>query len=170
MIRKLFPSEIEFRVQTISPKGWAILLAYKTARTDMNILDEVYGAMNWRKEYKEIEGKLFCTISVWDKEKSQWISKEDVGAESMASKEKGEASDAFKRAGFNWGIGRELYEFPRIMVKLKEDEFVLKGEKAFPTFNLDPSNWNWSIIYNGDQLKSILATDKSNTERFKWAR
>lgn len=114
--------DIECRMQKITDKG-AVLLLYKTARVDMRILDEVYGEMNWQRHHEVINGNLFCTISVWDSEKSQWISKQDVGTESNAEAEKGQASDSFKRAGFAWGIGRELYDAPFIWISGKVSKY-----------------------------------------------
>lgn len=107
-IRCLKPEEIEIRVQSVSEKG-AQLLLYKDSRCDKRILDETFGIFGWKDKYEEIKGNLFCTISIWDEEQKQWIDKCDCGAETFSEKEKGEASDAFKRAGFNVGIGRELY-------------------------------------------------------------
>ena len=113
--RKLRECEIEARVQSVTQKG-AILLLYKDSRTDMNILDETVGQMNWTRTHQVIDGRLYCTVSIYDKTKSQWISKQDVGTESNTEKEKGQASDSFKRACFNWGIGRELYSSPFIWI------------------------------------------------------
>ncbi len=107
-IRCLKPEEIEIRVQQVTEKG-AQLLLYKDSRCDKRILDETFGIFGWKDRYEEIKGNLFCTISIYDDEKQQWIDKCDCGTESFSEKEKGEASDAFKRAGFNVGIGRELY-------------------------------------------------------------
>lgn len=107
-IRCLKPEEIEIRVQQVTEKG-AQLLLYKDSRCDKRILDETFGIFGWKDRYEEVKGNLFCTISIYDDEKQQWIDKCDCGTESFSEKEKGEASDAFKRAGFNVGIGRELY-------------------------------------------------------------
>ena len=114
-IRLLRADEIECRIGTISEKGLSLLL-YKDARADMKILDEVFGPMNWQRKHEIIGGSLYCTVSVWDEEKKQWISKMDVGTESYTEKTKGEASDAFKRACVNTGIGRELYTIPFIWI------------------------------------------------------
>ena len=118
----LTANDVECRIKKITNEG-AILLLYKTARVDMRILDEVYGVMNWQRRHEVINGNLFCTISVWDSEKSQWVSKQDVGTESNAEAEKGQASDAFKRAGFAWGIGRELYDAPFIWISGKVSKY-----------------------------------------------
>ena len=107
-IRFLKSNEIEIRVVQILKNGYQLVL-YKNSRCDKRILDEVYGPLRWKSEYSEIKGNLYCTISVWDEEIKQWISKQDCGTESNMEKAKGEATDAFKRAGTAWGIGRELY-------------------------------------------------------------
>lgn len=110
-IRCLKPEEIEIRVQQVTEKG-AQLLLYKDSRCDKRILDETFGIFGWKDRYEEIKGNLFCTISIYDDEKQQWIDKCDCGVESNGTdgnEKKGEASDSFKRAGFNVGIGRELY-------------------------------------------------------------
>ena len=111
--RTLRADEIDVRVATITSKGFSLLL-YKDARCDMNILDETIGSMNWQRTHTRENAN--CIVSIWDKEKNQWISKEDTGTESNTEKEKGLASDSFKRACFNWGIGRELYTSPFIWV------------------------------------------------------
>ena len=116
LFRDLVEDEIECKVSTIKEKGLSLLL-YKTARTDMQLLDETVGAYNWQCNYEEVKGNMYCTISIYDKEKQQWVSKQDCGVESaFGDKEKGEASDAFKRAGFKWGIGIELYTSPFIWI------------------------------------------------------
>lgn len=116
MFRSLRAEEIELRVARATEKG-ASLLAYKDARADMNILDETVGPFNWKREHTRDNKN--CVVSIWDKEKSQWVSKEDTGTESFTEQEKGLASDSFKRACFNWGIGRELYTAPFIWVGKK---------------------------------------------------
>ena len=114
--REIKASEIELRVGAVTPKGYT-LLAYKNARVDMAILDETVGQMNWQRDHKEVKGNLYCGVGVWDEDKQQWIWKWDCGAESFSDKEKGEASDSFKRACFNLGIGRSLYSSPFIWIE-----------------------------------------------------
>lgn len=131
--RTLKASEIDCRIQSIGQNktgavGTTILL-YKDARVDMNILDETVGAMNWQRGHSVIDGNLYCTISIWDEEKEQWIAKSDVGTESDTEKEKGQASDSFKRAGFNWGIGRELYSAPFVYIQLDKSEYKERNGK-----------------------------------------
>lgn len=146
--------DIECRTQKITKEG-AVLLLYKTARVDMRILDEVYGEMNWQRHHEVVNGNLFCTISVWDSEKSQWVSKQDVGTESNAEAEKGQASDAFKRAGFAWGIGRELYDAPFIFIHApvdKYDRFTVKDIKYSKTER---------------KFTSLVIVDKDGKERYR---
>lgn len=134
-MRLLKAEEIDIRVaqvQTYNGTSKASLLAYKDARCDMNILDEEFGANNWKRSHEVIGGNLFCTVSIWDEKLQQWIEKQDVGTESMTEKEKGQASDAFKRACFNWGIGRELYSAPRITITLRPEE-VAKNKQGKET-------------------------------------
>ena len=131
--RTLKASEIDCRIQSIGQNktgavGTTILL-YKDARVDMNILDETVGAMNWQRGHSVIDGNLYCTISIWDEGKEQWIAKSDVGTESNTEKEKGQASDSFKRAGFNWGIGRELYSAPFVYIQLDKSEYKERNGK-----------------------------------------
>lgn len=111
--RPLKAEEVECRVAQCSEKGCSLLL-YKTSRTDMDLLDETVGAENWQKDYKTIDGKLFCGIGI--KCDGEWIWKWDTGTPSNMEAQKGEASDAAKRSGFVWGIGRELYTAPFIWV------------------------------------------------------
>lgn len=112
--RKLREHEIELRIGTAKENGVSLLL-YKDARCDMNILDETVGAMNWQRHHGRENAN--CIVSIYDEDKKQWIEKEDTGTESFTEKEKGLASDSFKRACFNWGIGRELYTSPFIWIR-----------------------------------------------------
>lgn len=142
IFRNLRADEVECRVAMIDKKHgdnpqWMTLLLYKDARCDMNILDETVGPYNWKREHSRDNAN--CTVSLWDDEKGEWVSKEDTGTESNTEAKKGLASDSFKRACFNWGIGRELYTAPTIFIKLsdngnrKNDRYevsVLKTEDA----------------------------------------
>ena len=164
-IRTLKPSEIELKPQIMKENGCSLLL-FKNARCDMNILDETFGIMNWRRKHRVVDGNLYCVIEVWDKDKKEWISKEDVGVESFSDKEKGQASDAFKRAGFNWGIGRELYTSPFIWVNLKKHEVYqkkgkwrLKGSVNFEVSEID---------YNDDrEIARLVISDNDGKIRYQ---
>ena len=112
--RTLRADEIDCRVAQVTEKGCRLLL-YKDARCDMNILDETVGPEYWQRVHPN-QNKEFCDVSIFIEELNTWVTKEDVGKESYTEKEKGQASDSFKRACFNWGIGRELYTAPRIWI------------------------------------------------------
>ena len=118
-IRLLRADEIDCRRQTVQAGGCSLLL-FKDARCDMNILDEMYGSLNWKREHTRDNHN--CIVSVWNTEIQQWISKEDTGIESNSEAAKGLASDSFKRACVNFGIGRELYTAPFIWIKLSPGE------------------------------------------------
>lgn len=128
--RELRADEVDAKVSTINDKGLSLLL-YKDARCDMNILDETVGPMNWEREHEIIGDRLYCTVSIFDEDKNAWVSKQDVGTESYTEKEKGQASDSFKRACFNWGIGRELYAAPFIWIK--EGLYTVTNKGGKPT-------------------------------------
>lgn len=157
--------QIDFRVQSVNRGGYAVILAYKDARVDMQRLDEVCGPTNWKREHTRDNHN--CIVSIWDEAKSQWVSKEDTGTESNTEREKGLASDSFKRACFNWGIGRELYDYPQIHVKLKEDEWQMKDGKPSATWNLKPNTWIWHSVFDDGVLTYLGAKDDSGM-RFSW--
>lgn len=153
VIRNLHASEIECRVARISDKGVELLL-YKDARCDMNILDETFGIFGWKKEYSRNNAN--CIVSVKDPESGEWISKEDTGVESLSQKQKGLASDSFKRACVNFGIGRELYTAPDIYFPLKStngsyDPNTRKG-KCYDQFAVSAIEYEKE---NGIELKRI---------------
>lgn len=157
MFRGLRPDEIEVRVGTVGKKGVTMLL-YKDARCDMNILDETYGCEGWQRDHKEIKGNLYAGVAVWNETLNQWIWKWDCGTESNTEKEKGEASDSFKRACFNLGIGRELYTAGLIFI---ECETIPDDEKAkFPKFNLKDK-----FAFNGIKVTDVQYKEE-NDKRF----
>lgn len=123
--RKLKADEIDIRVGRVVKTetfSGATLLLYKDARVDMQLLDETVGPSKWKRDHEVINGNLYCTISIWNDAINQWVGKQDCGTESNTEKEKGEASDSFKRAGTNWGIGRELYTAKNIIVSCDLDK------------------------------------------------
>lgn len=124
--RTLRADEIDCRVGMCNEKGCSLLL-YKDARCDMNILDETVGPFNWQREHSRDNAN--CTVSIYDPDKRFWVRKEDTGTESQTEAEKGLASDSFKRACFNWGIGRELYTAPFIWIKAADCNPVQKGQR-----------------------------------------
>lgn len=149
--RLLTADEIDVKVKQVTEKG-ALALLYKTARTDMAILDETFGVMNWTDDYKEIKGNLYCGIGVRESQDKPFIWKWDCGIESREDEEgnqkKGEASDAFKRAGTKLGIGRELYTSPFIFLKV---ETISDGKK-----------WQLKNKFQTFSVKEIDYDDKRN--------
>lgn len=149
MFRDLKANEIDCRISQISEKGLTLLL-YKDARVDMDILDETVGAKNWQRTHTRDNAN--CIIEIWDEDKKQWICKEDTGTESFTEKEKGLASDSFKRAGFNWGIGRELYTAPFIYIPQEDKE----GESNFELRDKNGKITTFTKFY----VEAIQITDK----------
>ena len=164
MFRRLRADEIECRVQSIKEKG-LVLLLYKDARADMRLLDETVGPLNWKKSYSRDNSN--CTVSIWDSKKSQWISKEDTGTESNTEAEKGKASDSFKRACFNWGIGRELYTAPFMWIK--SNDYKLSNGKCYDKFTVTSiecdNNGNISRLQiKNENLSRIVYNWQQQTE------
>ena len=132
--RELTENDIECRVQSVKQNG-LVLLLYKNARVDMNILDETVGAENWQREHYECKGNLFCRVGVDVSGNENWVWKSDCGTESNTEAQKGEASDSFKRACFNWGIGRELYTAPFIWIPA--DKCNINNGKCYDNFEVE---------------------------------
>lgn len=155
--RTLRADEIECRVQSVKKTG-LILLLYKDARCDQNILDETVGPMNWQRHHSRDNAN--CTVSIWDESKGQWVEKEDTGTESNTEREKGLASDSFKRACFNWGIGRELYTAPLTWID-SADCNITKDGKCYDKFRVKAIGYdqnrriNRLEIYN-DKTKRVV--------------
>ena len=166
-IRLLGKEDIDVRVaqtNTYNNNGQTVvkvsLLLYKNARVDMKILDELFTPMGWKRTHRLIGDRLYCQVEVWDAEKKEWICKEDVGVESNTEAEKGQASDSFKRACVNWGIGRELYTAPRVAVELNEKEYTRDQQgkiRVWATFSVK------SIAYD---TKSRTITALEIQDRF----
>lgn len=172
--RTLKAEEIDCRVSQIA-SNWLTLLLYKDARVDQNILDETVGCMNWQKSY--LRDNANCVVSIWDEDKQQWVSKEDTGTESFSEAEKGLASDSFKRACFNWGIGRELYTSPSIIIfprpdmtkKGQDGEFFQKGtdNKGNPKYDTKTRFWVEYIDYDENRnIVDLIIRDNKNNIRF----
>lgn len=159
-IRLLNADEIDARIATVNQNGCSILL-YKDARCDMRLLDETFGSMNWTRSHEVIDGNLYCNVSVWDDDKKMWITKQDVGTESYTEKEKGQASDAFKRACFNFGIGRELYTAPFIWVNITKDDLNAQN-KIKTSFKVK------SIGYNEKrEINMLVIVDNKKNIRYE---
>lgn len=155
--RLLRADEIEARVASVTEKGCSLLL-YKDARTDQNILDETFGMFGWQRSHQLIGDRLYCTVSIRDPETGEWISKQDVGTESYTEPEKGQASDSFKRACFNFGIGRELYTAPFIWIQA--GSCTIKSGKNGKPAVYDRFRVK-SIGYQDGVISSLVITNES---------
>jgi len=162
--RPLPIESIDFRVQSINKGGYATILAYKDARVDINRLNEVCGVLGWKREHTRDNRN--CIVSIWDDVNKQWVSKEDTGTESNAEAQKGLASDSFKRACFNFGIGIELYDYPIIQVKLNADEFDKTTNK--PTWNFKLRDWLWFSQFTDGKLNYLACKDNKGNKRFSY--
>jgi hypothetical protein len=162
---------IDFRIQSVNSNGWATILAYKDARYDMNMLDKVVGPENWQRRHSVIEGRLYCEVGIRHPETGEWVWKMDVGTESNTEAEKGQASDSFKRACFNWGIGRELYDFPYIGIQLADNEFYTKqlGQKTIGAAKVYLNTWTFDVKRDKEgNLIGLSIRDKSGKIRYSY--
>ena len=170
-IRLLRADEIECRIGTINEKGLSLLL-YKDARADMKILDETFGVFGWKRTHQSIDGNLYCTVEIWDSEKQSWISKQDVGTVSYTEKEKGQASDSFKRACVSVGIGRELYSAPFIWVSAQKCNIQRRNDKLICYDKFSVSEISYSkdreiislSIVNGDTGEVVYSMFPKNAQ------
>jgi len=170
--RLLKAEEIDCRVASID-KTWCTLLLYKDARVDQNILDETVGSMNWKNHYSRDNAN--CTVEIWDNEKQQWISKENTGTESFTEAEKGLASDSFKRACFNWGIGRELYTAPSIFILPRKDMGSIRKPDDEPNEFFEKNGKYTTktrfyvdyIDYENKVIKNLMIRDHKGNVRFE---
>ena len=159
--------DIDFRIQSINKGGYATILAYKDARVDINRLNAVCGVLGWKREHTRDNHN--CIVSVWDDNNKQWVSKEDTGTESNTEQQKGLASDSFKRACFNWGIGLELYDYPLIQVKLNANEVDLQANpRPKATWNLKLKEWKWQAGFTDEgKICLLIAIDNNGKKRFE---
>ena len=163
--RDLRADEIECRVQSVKENG-LVLLLYKDARVDMNILDETVGSENWQNKFYEHKGILFCSLGIntnFDKPDlpDRWVWKDDAGVESNTEAEKGNASDARKRAGFAWGIGRCLYTAP--FTWIPADKCNIKNGKCYDKFVVE------KIIIENKQITAVaIYNDTKKCRAFVW--
>ena len=163
--RDLTADEIEVRVQSVKKNG-LVLLLYKDARVDMNILDETVGAGNWQNKFYEHKGILFCSLGIntnyFDATlPDRWVWKDDAGVESNTEAEKGNASDARKRAGFAWGIGRELYTAPFVWVSAENCN--IENSKCYDKFAVE------KIVIENKRIKGLSIVNVTQKKRcFVW--
>lgn len=160
--RELRADEIDCRIASVKSTGLSILL-YKDARCDQNILDETVGPMNWMRHHSRDNAN--CVVAIWDEEKKQWVEKEDTGKESNSEAEKGLASDSFKRACFNWGIGRELYTAPFIWFSEKDCNIRTQNGKitCYDKFECQ------KIAYKNGKITALTVVNISTGKTFSYA-
>lgn len=161
--RELRADEIQVRVAMAKPNGVSLLL-YKDARCDMNILNETVGKWNWQRKHYECKGNLFCSVGI--RHGDEWTWKDDCGAESYTEKEKGESSDSFKRACFNWGLGIALYSAPFIWVK-SDDCNITTGANGKSTCN-DHFIVKHIAYENGVITQLCIYDEKTKKDCFKF--
>ena len=161
-IRNLKADEIECRIGTITDRGITLLL-YKNARVDQAILDETFGIFGWQRHHTVIGGSLYCSVSVWDEEHQDWIMKQDVGSESDYEKEKGVASDSFKRACVNLGIGRELYTAPliwvsadRLQIQERDHKKIVKDRFSVKSINISEDKVITALAIENQRRETVF--------------
>lgn len=163
-VRLLHADEIECRVSSVNEKGLSLLL-YKDARVDQKILDETFGAFGWKRSHQCIDGNLYCTVEILDRQTGEWIAKQDVGTTGYTEKEKSQASDSFKRACFNWGIGRELYSAPFIWVPASKVQVQKKNDRYYCNENFHVA----VITYSGErEITGLSITNDRGETIFDW--
>ena len=162
-IRLLRPEEIECRVGNISRKGLSLLL-YKDARVDQRILDETFGPFGWRRSHQSIEGELYCTVEVFDRGTGEWVGKQDAGSAGKSEQERAKtmASDSFKRACVNWGIGRELYSAPfiwipesRTRIEDRSGKYVCYEHFSVSDIRYDENREICAVAINGERGQRV---------------
>lgn len=163
-VRLLKSDEIECRVSVISEKGLSLLL-YRDARVDQKILDETFGMFGWKRSHQCIDGNLYCTVEIRDQETGEWITKQDVGTTGYAEKEKSQASDSFKRACFNWGIGRELYSAPFIWIPASKVQLQKKNDRYYCSENFHVTGITYS---ESREITGLSITNDSGEIVFDW--
>ena len=184
--RPLTAEDVEVRVSQVTQNGVQLLI-YKDSRVDMRLLDETVGPENWQCEYQSIDGKLFCGIGCRFGD-GNWVWKWDTGTPSNMEAQKGEASDAFKRAGFKWGIGRELYTAPNIWVPRDKCKKIREGrngkEQCYDDFHVTEmavedgrivmlqicNNTNKGVVvYGPNQVRTPDDPDIQDAKKRLWA-
>lgn len=161
---------IDFRVGSAintATKKWVTILAYKDARVDMNYLDLYVGSENWQIKFREEKGCVVASIGI-RADGGDWVWKEGNGIQSDFEAEKGAYSDAQKRAGFQWGIGRSLYNFPKIFVEVFDDECTTSANKITMKSSFRPNDWDWTVGYTEDGEVSLLIAKNNGKVRFTY--
>jgi len=172
LIKPLGSHDVELRESNINKGGYVLILAYKTARADVARLNEVFGLLWKNRHFQDEKQRLCCGISIYSEKISKWVERIDVGSESQYEKDKGNYSDSFKRAGFKWGIGIELYKMPTIKIKLKNNEyetkFNAKANRELTNTTWDCNISSWTIDYKVEDgiPCNVVVKDDSGEVRF----
>lgn len=170
--RYLKADEIDCRVAAVKlpdngKQGGLSLLLYKDARVDQTILDETVGPMNWQRHHSRDNAN--CIVSIWDEDKKQWIEKEDTGTESNTEAEKGLASDSFKRACFNWGIGRELYTAPFIWVPAEKCNIYTRQTTGKQVGACNDKFYVTMIVIEDGKIKKLVINNATKNNQIVFA-
>lgn len=139
------PIEVRWRVQSFSTsKAFATCVAYISSRDVQNRLDKVCSPGMWQTDFRVINDNLYGGIGI--KIGSEWVWKWDCGVESQVEKQKGEASDAIKRAAVQWGIGRDTYEMD--LFRVRSSEIKTKDNRPFPIDENKKRIWDLTEYIN----------------------
>lgn len=152
----------KWRVQTQSDYN-ATIVAYVDSRQVQDKLDEVVGPENWQSDYKVVNENMYAGVAIRREDTGEWVWKWDCGTESNTEKEKGEASDAFKRAAVKWGVGRFLYEMPLQKVKIKKHT----NGKTYPCDDAGNILWDGDMLTDFVNNKIKAGEPKTNPEKYE---
>lgn len=163
--------EVKFRIQSINKNGVAVVVPYTSSKVCMNRLDKVVGPLNWRRVHYRDNSN--CVVSLWNSDIGDWVGKEDTGTESNTEAEKGLAADSFKRACVNWGIGRELSNYPTIRIQLLEHEYNViernNRQRGIAAYGLLFDQWLWHSQFDPEgNLSFLAAKDYEARSRYKF--
>ena len=166
--RNLEANELEVRVGE-KKNGYMTLLIFKDSRVDMDILDETVGNENWSTTYDRVGDTLICRLGIYSNKHNAFIYKAAAGAPSNFEAIKGEQSDALKRAGFVWGIGRGLYSAPKIHIPESNAthsvSYIGYDEKG-KIKDLTIVDWNDEVVFEFKDGKEVVKTRKQQLRDF----
>lgn len=131
-LREPFPADVvSWRIGASNKeKTSGIALAYIDARDVMQRLDKVMG-LEWQCRYP-FEG--CCEIGL--KINGEWMWRSNGAGQTDIEGEKGQYSDAFKRAAVMWGIGQYLYYLANVWVPLENGGKKLSFNPELPSWAL----------------------------------
>lgn len=163
--RDLTEDEIELRVGSTNDSGFQLLL-YKNARIDMQLLDEVVGVGNWQREHYILGNDIYCKVGIYNQELKQWVWRADAGSSGTIEEEKSKASDSFKRACVNFGLGRCLYSAPFVWIVSKDKDGVMTGETKKERYIVDEIGYTdhkiTKLVIKNEKTKKVVFSMGSN--------